>query len=56
MQNLMAIAGDSDLESMQGQVLSNNSRMLELMTSLNFEIRNDPDDSAIKLVEAQLHS
>ncbi len=56
MQNLMEIARDRDLETMQGQVLSNNSRMLELMTSLNFSIRNDPDDSAIKQVEAQLHS
>ena len=56
MQNLMEIARDRDLETMQGQVLSNNSRMLELMTSLNFKIHNDPDDNAIKRVEAQLHS
>ncbi|MBT8067419.1 MAG: bifunctional acetate--CoA ligase family protein/GNAT family N-acetyltransferase [Gammaproteobacteria bacterium] len=56
MQNLMEIARDRDLEAMQGQVLSNNSRMLELMTSLNFKIHNDPDDNAIKQVEAQLHA
>ena len=56
MENLMEIARDRDLESIQGQVLSSNSKMLELMTSLNFKIQNDPDDSAIKHVEAQLHS
>jgi hypothetical protein len=39
---------------MEGQVLSTNTRMLELVASLNFQIRNDPDDPAIKQVEAKL--
>ncbi len=56
MRNLMEIARDRNLERMEGQVLSSNTRMLELVTSLNFRIENDPDDSAIKQVEAQLHS
>ncbi|MGI9249415.1 MAG: GNAT family N-acetyltransferase, partial [Woeseiaceae bacterium] len=56
MRNLMEIARDRDLEKMDGQVLSNNSRMLDLMTRLNFQIANDPDDTAVKRVEAQLHS
>ncbi len=54
MRNLMEIARDRDLETMEGQVLSNNSRMLELMKSLNFKIKNDPDDSAVKQVAVQL--
>ena len=54
MTNLMEIARDRNLETMQGQVLTQNSRMLELVTSLGFEVRNDPDDALIKLVEARL--
>jgi acetyltransferase len=54
MTNLMEIARDRNLETMQGQVLTQNSKMLELVTSLGFEVRNDPDDALIKLVEARL--
>ncbi len=56
MQNLMEIARDRDLERMEGQVLANNFKMLELMKSLNFQIRNDPDDTGVKQVEAVLVS
>ena len=52
----MEIARDRDLERMEGQVLSNNFKMLELVTSLNFKISNDPEDSAVKRVVAQLHA
>ena len=54
MRNLMDVARDRDLEVMEGQVLSKNNRMLNLMKSLNFSISNDPDDTEIKLVEARL--
>jgi acetyltransferase len=50
MQKLMEIARDRGLERMEGQVLSNNSRMLNLMTSLKFAIERDPEDSAVKQV------
>ena len=56
MPKLMEIALDRGLERMEGQVLSNNFRMLDLMKSLNFQINSDPDDSGIKQVEARLHS
>lgn len=56
MQNLMEIARDNDLERIEGSVLSNNFKMLDLMTSLNFRIDNDPDDPGIKQVEARLHA
>jgi acetyltransferase len=55
MLSLMEIARDRDLERIEGQVLSNNARMLALMEALNFEVRNSPDDPDIKLVEARLH-
>ena len=54
MPKLMDIARDRGLERMEGQVLSNNFRMLDLMESLNFQISNDPEDSGIKLAVARL--
>ena len=54
MPKLMDIARDRGLERMEGQVLSNNFRMLDLMESLNFQITNDPEDSGIKLAVARL--
>jgi len=55
MNKLIDIARNRGLEVMEGQVLANNYRMLELMTSLNFQIGNDPNDSGIKLVTTKLN-
>jgi len=54
MQKLMEIARDRGLDRMQGQVLSNNARMLNLMRSLNFSIDSDPEEAGIKRVEIAL--
>jgi len=54
MQRLMDVARDRGLERMEGQVLANNHRMLELVTSLKFVIHDDPEDNAVKLVIADL--
>jgi acetyltransferase len=54
MQKLMDIARDRGLERMDGQVLASNSRMLNMMRSLNFRIGPDPEDTAVKLVEIAL--
>ena len=54
MRDLMEVARDRKLERMEGKVLSNNRRMLELVTSLNFSIANDPEDPTVKVVEARL--
>jgi hypothetical protein len=35
--------------------LSNNFRMLDLMTRLNFKISNDPTETGIKLVRLRLN-
>ena len=56
MMNLMEVARDRGLDSMEGQVLSNNTKMLELVGSLGFEISNDPDDLAVKQVEVRLQA
>jgi acetyltransferase len=56
MQNLMEIARNRGLNSMEGQVLSSNKKMLELVASLGFRIEDDPDDDAIKKIEASLHT
>ncbi len=50
MHNLMEVARDRGLERMEGEVLSNNFKMLDLMKSLNFYIATSPDDSSIKQV------
>ena len=55
MKDLMSVARDRDLESIEGQVLANNKRMLKLMGTLGFAVSGDPSDSAIKRVEARLH-
>jgi len=50
MQKLMEIARDRGLERMEGQVLGNNTRMLNLMKSLRFAVERDPEDSGVKRV------
>ena len=54
MKDLMDVARDRDLSEMEGQVLSNNKRMLDLVQTLGFRVSNDPDDPSIKQVVARL--
>jgi acetyltransferase len=55
MNKLIDIARNRGLEVMEGQVLGNNYRMLELMKSLNFQISRDPNDPGIKLAVQRLN-
>ena len=55
MRRLMEVARDRGLERMQGQVLSSNTRMLNLMKSIGYRIETDPEDAAIKRVKIDLH-
>ena len=55
MQNLMEVARDRGLDRMEGQILSENAKMLDLVTSLGFRISNDPEDPAVKQAVAELH-
>ncbi len=50
MHQLMEIARNRGLDVMEGEVLANNHKMLDLMRSLGFQIQNDPDDPGIKRV------
>jgi acetyltransferase len=54
MHQLMEVARARGLELIQGEVLANNHKMLDLVRSLNFQIQNDPDDPSIKNVALQL--
>ena len=55
MAKLMEIARDRGLERMEGEVLKNNFKMLDLIKSLNFQISNHPDDTNIKQVQIVLN-
>lgn len=54
MHHLMEIARDRGLEKIEGEVLSNNHKMLGLMKSLNFHVASSPEDSSIKQVFIEL--
>ena len=54
MHHLMEIARDRGLEKMEGEVLSNNFKMLDLMKSLYFSVSTSPEDNSIKQVVIDL--
>ncbi|MCG7917575.1 MAG: GNAT family N-acetyltransferase, partial [Candidatus Thiodiazotropha taylori] len=54
MNHLMGIARDRGLERMEGEVLSNNFKMLDLMKSLYFQVTPYPEDNSIKQVVIDL--
>jgi acetyltransferase len=54
MNHLMEIARNRGLERMEGEVLSNNFKMLDLMKSLYFQVSTSPEDSSIKEVVIDL--
>jgi acetyltransferase len=56
MKDLMAVARARELDTIEGQVLANNKRMLKLMATLGFEVSVDPSDHSVKRVVARLHS
>ena len=56
MTNLIRVARDRDLKTMEGQVLSHNTRMLGLMASLGFSIGDDPEEEGLKRVGLALHA
>jgi len=54
MNQLIKIARDRGLETMEGEVLCGNSKMLGLLKSLDFRIANHPDDASIMSVSKAL--
>jgi acetyltransferase len=55
MRELMDVARNRELETIEGQVLASNRRMLGLMTSLGFQIERDSEDESVRRVVARLH-
>ena len=51
MQRLIELAGRLGLKQITGQVLRDNTSMLDMCRQLGFSIRPDPEDGAIALVE-----
>jgi acetyltransferase len=51
---LIKIARDRGLETMEGEVLSGNSKMLGLLKSLDFRVANHPEDVSIQVVTKAL--
>lgn len=54
MSKLIEIARDRGIERMDGEVLSNNHKMLELVKGLGFTVNNDPEDMKVKQVAMSL--
>lgn len=54
MKRLMEIARARGLDLMEGEVLSNNHRMLEMVTSMGFQVQSSLDDPTIKYVSIDL--
>jgi acetyltransferase len=54
MHKLIQTARDRGLEVMEGEVLSNNSKMLNLVRSLGFRLHRDPEDPGITRVALSL--
>jgi acetyltransferase len=54
MRRIMEIAKTRGLQTIEGEVLASNSRMLGLVKALGFSIHTDPDDPAIKIVRRTL--
>lgn len=54
MQRLMNIAHDRGIEIMEGEVLSNNNKMLRLCEKLGFRIVHDPEDMEVVHVRRHL--
>jgi acetyltransferase len=54
LRNLIENARGRGLDKMLGEVLRNNSKMLELVKSFGFEIKNHPGDNSIMRVELDL--
>jgi acetyltransferase len=54
MQRLMTVARDRGLEIMEGDVLTQNAKMLRLCKNLGFRTSHDPDDPEVVMVRRHL--
>jgi acetyltransferase len=54
MNALIETAREQGLERLEGYVLGDNQRMLQLMSRLGFDYRRDPEDATLRIVEKRL--
>ena len=54
MRRLMTLARDRNIDVMEGEVLSNNTKMISLCTRLGFRIARSPDDTEVVQVRRHL--
>jgi len=55
MKHMIAYARQKGLGHVRGQVLAENSSMLTMCAELGFQIRDDPDERGVRLVDLPLH-
>ena len=55
MKHMIAYAQEKELQSVHGQVLAENTTMLEMCSELSFHVADDPDEPGMKVVTLQLH-
>ena len=54
MKRLMEAARGQGLRSIEGDILSENHRMLDLMAALDFSLRTDPEDGTVRRASRRL--
>ena len=54
MSSLIAAARERGIETMEGEILTNNDSMLKLTAKLGFSIHVSPDDPGVQVVKKQL--
>jgi RimJ/RimL family protein N-acetyltransferase len=55
MKQMIAFAQEKGLETVHGQVLSENTTMLQMCSELGFHIADDPEEHGMKVVTLELH-
>jgi acetyltransferase len=54
LKRLMEIALSRGLDTMEGEVLAENRRMLDMVRSMGFQVQSSPDDPGVKFVWKEL--
>ena len=55
MKHMIAYAKEKGIETVHGQVLTENATMLQMCTELGFYVADDADERGVKVVTLQLH-
>lgn len=55
MKHMIAYAQEKGMETVHGQVLTENATMLQMCTELGFYVADDADERGVKVVTLQLH-